>query len=157
MRKIYPRSPYERLGGYVHLPRLIDKARLHRRGLLHGYKYKTSGFDRRLLAFLGIDGDELEGIASELSSDEAILAWVKAKGISHTEAEIEAWNAAMINRQPDTPEKAAQFQRFLSELGRSESSEHVRTYFDLIEFEEGRFLRSSGLAVVQELQNGGQQ
>ncbi|MEY2616370.1 MAG: hypothetical protein QOH78_2143, partial [Verrucomicrobiota bacterium] len=28
IQKIYPRSPYQRLGGYVHLPRLIDKARL---------------------------------------------------------------------------------------------------------------------------------
>ncbi len=34
MQKLLPRSPYERLGGYVHLPRLIDKARLHRKGLL---------------------------------------------------------------------------------------------------------------------------
>jgi hypothetical protein len=55
--KIYPRSPYAKLGGYVHLPRLIDKARLHRQGLLQGYNYKTFGFDRHLLAFLCIDGD----------------------------------------------------------------------------------------------------
>jgi hypothetical protein len=91
-----------------------------------------------------------------LSSDGAILAWVKTKGIAHTEPQIEAWNAAMINRQPDTPEKAAQFQRFLAELGRSESSEHVKTYFDLIEFDEGRPLRRSEVAGVQELQNGEQ-
>jgi hypothetical protein len=155
MQKIYPRSPYERLGGYVHLPRLIDKARLHRCGLLHGYKYKTSGFDRRLLVFLGIDGDEFEGIASELSSDGAILTWVKTKGIAHTDPEIEAWNAAMINRQPDTPEKAAQFQRFLAELGRSESSEHVKTYFDLIEFDEGRLnVRRSAFGVQRSATEG---
>ena len=52
MQKLLPRSPYERLGGYVHLPRLIDKARLHRKGLLDGYNYKTVGFDKHLLAFL---------------------------------------------------------------------------------------------------------
>jgi hypothetical protein len=46
MVKQLPRSPYDRLGGYVHLPRLIDKARLHRRGLLEGYNYKTVGFDQ---------------------------------------------------------------------------------------------------------------
>ena len=128
---------------------------------LAGYKYKTSGFDRRLFAFLGIDGDEFEGVASELSSDDAILTWIKTNGIARTEPEINAWNAAMINRQPDTPEKVAQFQKFLAELGCSDSSEHVKTYFDLIEFDEGRFLpgllRSSGVAGVQELQNGEQQ
>ena len=60
MRKLFPRSPYERLGGYVHLPRLIDKARLHRKGLLDGYNYKTVGFDKHLLAFLKIDPDAFE-------------------------------------------------------------------------------------------------
>jgi hypothetical protein len=139
IQKIYPRSPYQRLGGYVHLPRLIDKARLHRCGLLHGYNYKSSGFDRRLLVFLGIDGDEFERMAIELSSDDAILAWITSKGVTHTRDEIEAWNSAMINRQPDTSEKIAQFQRFLAEAGGGEGSERVRTYFDLIEFDEGRF------------------
>jgi hypothetical protein len=139
IQRIFPRSPYQRLGGYVHLPRLIDKARLHRCGLLYGYKYKTSGFDRRLLAFLGIDGDEFERIASELASDEAILGWIRTKGLPHTAAEIEAWNSAMINRQPDTSEQIAQFRQFLAEAGAGESSVEVRTYFDLIEFDEGRF------------------
>jgi hypothetical protein len=50
MRKLHPRSPYQKLGGYVHLPRLIDKAKLHRKGLLNGYNYKTVGFDKHLLA-----------------------------------------------------------------------------------------------------------
>ncbi len=51
MHKLHPRSPYQKLGGYVHLPRLIDKAKLHRQGLLNGYNYKTVGFDKHLLAF----------------------------------------------------------------------------------------------------------
>src|SRR6267378_2471538 len=51
-QKIYPRSPYLILGGYIHLPRLIDKARLSRQGSLHGYNYKTLGFDKHLLSFL---------------------------------------------------------------------------------------------------------
>src|SRR5204862_2130452 len=52
MRRLHPRSHYEKLGGYVHLPRLIDKARLQRKGLLDGYNYKTVGFDKHLLSFL---------------------------------------------------------------------------------------------------------
>ena len=97
--KIYPRSPYTRLGGYVHLPRLIDKARLHRQGLLQGYNYKTSGFDRHLLAFLGVDGDEFEAAVNNLSSDDQVLAWLRAKGVNHTPAEIGTWNQAMKGRQ----------------------------------------------------------
>ena len=60
MRRLHPRSPYEKLGGCVHLPRLIDKARLHGKGLLDGYNYKTVGFDKHLLAFLKLDGDAFE-------------------------------------------------------------------------------------------------
>jgi len=50
MRRLHPRSPYEKLGGYVHLPRLIDKARLHRKGLLDGYNYKTGALDGNVTA-----------------------------------------------------------------------------------------------------------
>ena len=69
MRRLHPRSPYQKLGGYVHLPRLIDKARLHRKGLLDGYNYKTVGFDKHLLAFLKIDGEAFEEIANKLDDD----------------------------------------------------------------------------------------
>ena len=77
MTKLLPRSPYERLGGYVHLPRLIDKARLHRRGMLDGYNYKTVGFDKHLLAFLEIDPDAFEKVANECEDDAAVLAWIQ--------------------------------------------------------------------------------
>src|SRR4051794_12552742 len=137
MNKIYPRSPYERLGGYVHLPRLIDKARLNRQGLLLGYNYKTYGFDRHLLAFLGVDGDEFEAAVAGLASDDQVLAWLQSKGLTHTPSEIEAWNQAMISKCPDSPEKRERFSRILRQLDGSTVS-GVQTYFDLIDFEERR-------------------
>ena len=104
MRRLHPRSPYEKLGGYVHLPRLIDKAKLHRKGLLDGYNYKTVGFDKHLLSFLRIDGDAFEDAVHRLEKDEAILKWVEENGVKHSGA------------------------------GRKD----IQTYFDLIEFDEGR-------------------
>ena len=111
MRRLHPRSPYQKLGGYVHLPRLIDKARLHRKGLLDGYNDKTVGFDKHLLACLKIDGDACEA--------------------------IEEWNEAMTSRHPDTAAKKARFLHFLKEAG-GDGRKDIRTYFDLIEFDEGR-------------------
>ena len=137
MRKLFPRSPYDRLGGYVHLPRLIDKARLHRKGLLDGYNYKTVGFDKHLLAFLKLNGDAFEEAANRLDDDAAILDWVAKNGAAHTPDEIEHWNQAMISRRPDTAVKKARFLHFLKEAGGEDRSD-VRTYFDLIEFDEGR-------------------
>lgn len=136
-RKICPRSPYERLGGYVHLPRLIDKARLHNRGLLDGYNYKTVGFDKHLLQFLQVDPDAFEKAATELKDDAAILEWLRQNGVAHSEEEIEHWNQAMISRHPDTAVKRARFNHFLKEAG-GEGRTDIATYFDLIEFDEGR-------------------
>lgn len=137
MQKVHPRSPYQKLGGYVHLPRLIDKARLHRKGLLDGYNYKTVGFDKHLLAFLKIDGDSFEETVNRLDQDDAILDWVQRHGAKHSPEEIEQWNEAMISRHPDTAAKRARFNHFLKEAG-GEVRKDIRTYFDLIEFDEGR-------------------
>ena len=105
MQKLRPRSPYEKLGGYVHLPRLIDKARLHRKGLLNGYNYKTVGFDKHLLAFLKLNGDAFEEAANRLDDDKAILKWVEENASKHSEEELEHWNREMISRHPDTAAK----------------------------------------------------
>lgn len=137
MQRAYPRSPYDRLGGYVHLPRLIDKARLHRRGLLDGYNYKTVGFDKHLLAFLKLDPEAFEEVVNRLENDKQILEWIEKNGETHSAEAIEHWNQAMISRRPDTAAKKARFLHFLKEAG-GEGREDIRTYFDLIEFDEGR-------------------
>src|SRR5438477_8255129 len=98
MQRLHPRSPYEKLGGYVHLPRLIDKAKLHRQGLLNGYNYKTVGFDKHLLAFLKLDPDQFEEAANRLEHDDAILKWVEEHGLRHSPQSIEEWNEVMISR-----------------------------------------------------------
>src|SRR6266403_5826174 len=92
MRRLHPRSPYEKLGGYVHLPRLIDKAKLQRKGLLNGYNYKTVGFDKHLLAFLKLNGDDFEEAANRFDDVSEILQWVDKNGMKHSTEEIEHWN-----------------------------------------------------------------
>jgi len=47
------------------------------------------------------------------------------------------WNQEMISRHPDTAAKRARFNHFLKEAGGA-GREDIRTYFDLIEFGEGR-------------------
>ena len=137
MQRLHPRSPYEKLGGYVHLARLIDKARLHRQGLLNGYNYKTVGFDKHLLAFLKLDGDAFEEVANRLDEDDKILKWVEENSTKHSPNEVEEWNEAMISRHPDTAAKKARFVHFLKEAG-GHGRKDIKTYFDLIEFDEGR-------------------
>jgi hypothetical protein len=116
---------------------LIDKARLHQKGLLDGYNYKTVGFDKHLLAFLEIDPDAFEKAVNQLEDDASILEWVRKHAAPHAPEEIEQWNEAMISRHPDTAVKKARFVHFLKEAGGANRKD-IRTYFDLIEFDEGR-------------------
>src|SRR5262249_54397982 len=113
MQRLHPRSPYEKLGGYVHLPLVIDKVKHPPKGLLNGYNYKTVGFDKHLLAFLKIDGDAFEEIANRLDEDDAILRWLQTNGAQHSSEAIEQWNQVMISRHPDTAAKKARFLHFL--------------------------------------------
>jgi hypothetical protein len=62
---------------------------------------------------------------------------VQKNGARHSAEAIEQWNHAMISRHPDTAAKKARFLHFLKEAG-GEARKDIRTYFDLIEFDEGR-------------------
>src|SRR6516165_3896192 len=116
MRRLHARSPYEKLGGY---------------------DYKTVGFDKHLLSFLKIDGDVFEDAVNRLEKDEAILKWVEENGVKHSGADVEHWNQTMISRHPDTAAKKARFSHFLKQTGGA-GRKDIQTYFDLIEFDEGR-------------------
>ncbi len=105
--------------------------------MLDGYNYKTTGFDKHLLAFLKLDPEAFEETANRSEDDEAILKWVRENGAKHSPEEIEHWNEAMISRAPDSAVKKARFLHFLKEAGGADRKD-IRTYFDLIEFDEGR-------------------
>src|SRR5262249_49464686 len=92
---------------------------------------------KRLRCFLEIDGEVLEGIVTRLDGDHAILSWVLTSGARHSPDATAQWNQAMISRHADTSGKKARFLHFLKEAG-GEGREDIRTYFDLIEFDEGR-------------------
>jgi len=134
-----PRSPHEKLGGIVHLPRLIDKARLVPAGRLPGYNYLTVGLDKFLLDFLCLEGKAFEKAVQESSNDEEILRWIKrtvgpAWPGDHAVLEF---NNRLINRRPDTPEKQLRFDQTRAEF--PPTRRRVETVFDLIDLEEGRF------------------
>jgi hypothetical protein len=116
---------------------LIDKARLHRKGLLDGYNYKTVGFDKHLLAFLKIDGKHSKKSPTSWMTTRQFLPGCRRMESNIRPKPIEEWNEAMISRHPDTAAKKARFLHFLKEAG-GDGRKDIRTYFDLIEFDEGR-------------------
>src|SRR5690349_13003062 len=68
---IYPRSPRETMCGWTHLPRFIDKIRLHLAGKLHG-DYSANfckGFDGLWLEMSGVKADEFIEVVKKSITD----------------------------------------------------------------------------------------
>lgn len=86
-----PRSVRVRLGGYAHLPRLLDKARAVVADKGGDYHYNCP-LDQRFFAFTKIDPEEMLAAIKSGQSDTEMLAWVneKAPFLPH---EITTWSA----------------------------------------------------------------
>ena len=136
------RSPRERLGGYLLLPRLIDKVRLHAKGRLpSGYAgnlLKPTAFtlDGRFLAFTGLDGEKLRAAILAAESDDAVLAWVERHAVPHTASEKEAWAEAIAAARP-TPETAEYRKKMYPELAAKIDLGAINV-LDMIDMDEGR-------------------
>src|SRR6266446_3127436 len=87
-----PRSMRQRLGGFVLLPRILDKGRATLLNKNGEYKY-NSPTDQHLVRFLGLD---LEALLKELAQgkgDGEILEWVHANAKTPRDPwEIESWS-----------------------------------------------------------------
>ena len=93
-----PRSTRVRLGGYAHLPRLLDKARAHIGSKLGEYKWNCP-LDKRFFSFTGIDADALLAEVKLGRSDVEMLAWVAARD-KHLTHEVIAWSAWLEQNGP---------------------------------------------------------
>ena len=72
-----PRSPRVRLGGFAHLPRLIDKARAAHNGQLGAYVYgDESLLDLEFFKFTGTTPDALLAKVAQEAGDFEILQWI---------------------------------------------------------------------------------
>jgi hypothetical protein len=95
-----PRSPRVRLGGYVILPRMLDKGRAAIAGKHGEYKYNCP-LDQRFLEFVGISGDKLTKELAKGKGDGEILEWInKQAKTTHGPMEIIQWST--FHEQPFT-------------------------------------------------------
>jgi len=99
-----PRSPRARLGGYVILPRAIDKARATLAGKNGEYHFNCP-LDQRFFAFTGIKSEALlEQLKAGLGDGE-ILDWIKANSAAKpSPEEISKWSLENEHRVPNSEE-----------------------------------------------------
>ena len=127
-----PRSPRVRLGGYVILPRMLDKGRATLAGKNGDYHYACP-LDQRFLEFAGIDPDKLK---KELGKgDGEILKWIE-KNAKHkcSPVEIAAWSAFAEQRVPTDVETRAYFNEQVSKI--APKREDIATFFDWLDLDD---------------------
>ena len=125
----------EKLAGYVHVVRMIDKCRAVLAGTQGEYIYPCP-MDTRLLDFAILTADQLTEAVQARSSDQAVADWFVENAGRHSQAEIEAWNNGMLARGPDTEEKWAYFRRCLEAVDPNRTD--ITSWADLLDLEEGR-------------------
>jgi len=129
-----PRSPRTRLGGYVHLPRLIDKARAVAAGRSGDYHYNCP-FDQRFFAFTGITPDAFMAEIKAGRSDGELLAYVLASSQpKRAAAEIAGWSAWFEQLVPTTPDARA----FFNDVHRQNAPQRddIATWLDWVELDD---------------------
>ena len=95
-----PRSPRVRLGGYVVLPRMLDKGRAELAGKNGDYHYACP-LDQRFLGFTGIDPEALKEQLKAGKGDGEILAWIGENApLKRTPWEIKQWSEFVEQRGP---------------------------------------------------------
>ena len=129
-----PRSPRVRLGGFVILPRMLDKGRAQVAGLQGEYKYACP-LDQRFLEFVGINPQALLRQIAAGKGDGEILAWIRKNAKKErTDAGIESWSALNERRAPADVEAREFFQSVHSAL--APKREDIATWFDLLDLDD---------------------
>ena len=135
LRKSFPRSPAEQLGGFVVLARIIDKCRAVIAQTEGEYKFNCP-LDRRFFDFTDIDAEEFKSLVASGKSDEQIVAWVKSKTTALSETEIAAWCFDSVQRGPVAIDEKTYFEQARRKY--APKHPYLRTWFQLLDAEEGR-------------------
>ena len=139
LTKRFPRSPREKLGGYVHLARMIDKAHAKAAGRLGEYIYPCP-LDELLLQFLELSGDGFYDTA-KTNHDQGVLEWLKQNTRERSPTAIETWNKTFLYRKPDNKES---MRRFIDTRNRiAPKRTDITRWVDLLDLDEGREVPSN--------------
>jgi hypothetical protein len=129
-----PRSARVRLGGFVHLPRLLDKCRASLAGTNGEYSYNCP-LDQHFFQFTGIDAEALKKEVASGKGDGDILEWVKANAKPNRhDFEIAAWSAWMEARVPDNVEGREFFHG--AHGAAAPKREDIGSWFDLLDLDD---------------------
>jgi hypothetical protein len=138
LTKQAPRSPRERLAGFVIANRAVDKCRASLAGTLGEYRYDCP-LDNMLFSFKGITGEQFKTAVQASTNDEEVGAWLQANGTARTPAEIKAWSDdTEASSLMKNPEERSHFIESCSALG---LNPQMNSTFDWLEADDRESFR----------------
>jgi hypothetical protein len=136
---IYPRSPRETMCGWMHLPRYVDKIRLHLAGKLPPDYHENlgQGFDGMWLKAAGITHGQMVEVVKNAITDGEVCDWVR-NNVKKSEAEKAAHRQDMLSR-PKLDDKAAQDRlKMRKEQAGFPHRDDIKNFVDFIDADEKR-------------------
>ena len=123
-----------RLGGYVILPRLLDKGRATLAGTNGEYIYDCPN-DKLFFSFVGLNANALKDELAKGKSDSEILAWIQEHAQQkRVPFEIEAWSAMVERRAPDNLDSRAHFNELHKQV--APQRRDIVSWFDLLDVDD---------------------
>jgi hypothetical protein len=136
---IYPRSARETMCGWMHLPRFIDKVRLHLAGKLHP-DYQPNfckGFDALWLEQAGVEAQTFIDVVRNSMTDGEVCDWV-LKNVKKPESVKAAHRERMLN-YPRKHDQAMQDRlKMRKEQAGLTHRDDIQTFVDFIDADEKR-------------------
>jgi hypothetical protein len=136
---IYPRSPRETMCGWTHLPRFVDKIRLHLADKLHA-DYQANlckGFDGRWLDAAGVDSKEFIEVVRNSTTDGQVCDWVRTH-VQKPESAKTAHREWMLNHpKKDDAESQARLKMRKEQAGIAHRDD-IQSFVDFIDADEKR-------------------
>lgn len=136
---IYPRSSRETLAGWHHLPRYVDKIRLHLAGKLDaGYHNNLGkGFDGMWLEAAGLNHEQFVDLVRKSLIDAEVVDWVRLHVKSSAEDRQAHWERMLNRPLPDNAEQRQRFQQKKADLGLGHRDD-ITNFVDLNDADEKR-------------------
>jgi Domain of unknown function (DUF5069) len=137
LRKTPPRSPRQKLGGFVITARMVDKARADLLGINGEYNFYPCGLGAYFWKFTGVDAAKFKEFVATGASDEQIDEWVRQNTTQKDPKAVMKWNNEMIGlRLCDLSEQTQEyFETYIPQFCKPESK--VKFFFDVYDVEEG--------------------
>ena len=138
LRTGYPRSPREKLGGYVIAARCVDKCRAFLLGMNGEYNYWPCSLAGQWFSFTGITPEQFKDVVATRATDDELATWIAGNSKIKDLDEVLKWNNAM--RDTRLSDMSLQAQQYLEEYIPQYVPNHrpVYVWFDVYDLEEKR-------------------